>query len=204
MKREFRPSKPGEWHPTREFMRFIEQHAATIRQSAKVAPLDKLDPYALAKERGIQVLTFEELTMVTSEDRLRLANLDPKAWSGGGLIFPDGQLVVLLHPQQTPERAGVTLMEEICHAYFGHKPSRLVKQPNGITKREWNEQAELEAYWTAGATLLPSEAVAKGVWRGLSAEELAAEYGASVELTVMRIKTLNLWDEYVGQRRQAS
>ncbi len=53
-------------------------------------------------------------------------------------------------------------MEEICHAYFGHKPS-LVTHANGITTRQYDKAAEQEAYWTAGATLLPSEAVAKRV-----------------------------------------
>jgi Zn-dependent peptidase ImmA (M78 family) len=152
----------------------------------------------------VRVVSLEELAALSSEDRLRLTNLDARVWSGMCVPLPDGSFLAILHPQQTPERANVTLMEEVCHAYFGHKPSRLERQPNGLMKREYDEDAERQAYWTAGATLLPSEVVAKAVWRGQTAEELAAEYGTSTELAEMRIKTLGLWDEYTGPSRKAS
>lgn len=204
MKRDAKPRKPEAWRVTREFLRFIEEHAIVLRQRTGIGPLDRLDPYSLAERLDVKILPLDQLSGLTSEDRLRLANMSPKIWSGGGLPLPDGKTLVLLHPQQTRERANVTLLEEVCHVYFGHNPSRLLTLPTGIVKREYDEQAEHEAYWTAGAALLPSEAIAKGVWRGLSAEALAQEYGASVELAEMRIRTLGLWNDYLGRKRKAS
>ncbi len=104
----------------------------------------------------------------------------------------------LLHPSQTPERANVTIMEEVAHVHLGHQPSRLVATSSGMEKREYNETDEKEAYWTAAATLLPRHAVAQAVWRGQSVEDLAAAYGVSRECVEFRIKTLRLWTEHLG------
>jgi hypothetical protein len=157
-----------------------------------------LDPRALEAEFNVMIANPDDIQQITPEDRSLIANLDAKVWSGAGLPLPGGRFLVLLHPSQTRERATVTIMEEVAHAYFGHRPSRLIAQANGYMTREYDKVAEEEAYWTAGATLLPSVVVAKAVWRGQSAEALAEAYGVSVELTEMRIKTLRLWTEHLS------
>lgn len=192
------------WQPTREFLQFIEGHAAILRQRAKVGPSDRLDPRQLTQELGITVASLNDLVALTPEDRELLSGVDAKEWSGMGIPLSTDKLLVILHPNQTPERASVTIMEEVCHSYFGHKPSQLITQASGIVKRQYDEIAEREAYWTASATLLPSEVVAKAVWRGRSAEEIAIRFGASTQLVEMRIKTLLLWDEYEAHLRKAS
>ena len=51
----------------------------------------------------------------------------------------------------------------------------------------------------AAAVLLPSKVVGQAIWSGKSATTLADDYGTSVELAEMRIKTLNLWPDYKKQ-----
>jgi Zn-dependent peptidase ImmA (M78 family) len=124
-----------------------------------------------------------------------------------GVPLPEGRFLVLLHPNQTPERAAVTVMEEVAHAYFEHRPSRLVTERNGFARREYDKQIEQEAYWTAAAAMLPRLVVAHAVWRGQSAEDLATQYHVSVELAEFRIKVMRLWPERVGSpkaRQRAS
>ncbi len=120
------------------------------------------------------------------------SNLDAKQWSGMGNALPTGELLVVLNRHQTPERARVTLLEEVAHHYHRHTPVSI--GPGG--RAEYYTEEEQEAKFTAAATLLPSKEIAKAVYRGDSAASIASKYGASVELVEMRIKTLNLWDHY--------
>lgn len=167
----------------------IEKHAICLRQQSGLGLTERLSPRELMAELNIQIVYPDEINMLTAEMRHLLLGLDAKVWSGMGNILPDGKLLIILNPNQTPERENVTVMEEVAHRYYGHQPSQLGK----IGRGRYDEATEKEAYFTAAASLLPSRVVGQAVWRGESAETLAANYGTSVELAEMRIKTLNLW-----------
>jgi len=122
--------------------------------------------------------------------------MDARKWSGISKQLPDGSLLIALNPNMTIERENVTILEEFAHIYYGHTPIELLTHPSGFNQRIYNEEEEREAYWTAGATMLPSKAVGMAVYRGDAAEDLAVSYDASVELAEMRIKTLRLWPHY--------
>lgn len=182
--------------PTQQYLRHIEQHAMTIRDRADIGPLERLDPQDSEDKLRIQIAYPDDVTALPSDMQDYLRSLDATVWSGMSRKLPDGKLLVILNPNQTVERANVTILEEIAHDYFGHEPSLLPISSNGIEKRRYDEEAEQEAYWTAAAVLLPMKVVGLAVWRQQSAEDLAEDYGASVELAQMRIKTLGLWDLY--------
>ena len=184
---------------TRKFLRFVEEHAAILRQRTGAGPTDKLDPQRLVRELKLVIAWPDNIAALAPEDRAYLSNVDPRTWSGMGGVLPDGRLLVLLHPGQTPERATVTTMEEVAHQYYHHQPTKLSIHPAGLQRREYDVQAEAEAYWTAAAVLLPSRAVAMAVWQGVSAQELALQYGVSVELVEFRIKVHRLWRDYRAQ-----
>lgn len=176
-------------------LRHVEEHAAQLRRRVGVGPEDRLDPRSLTDELKVRIAELQDVRGLSAEDRDHLANVDASVWSGAGVILPDGSTLVILHPRQTPERATSTIMEEICHAYYGHAPSQLITLPGGIVKRAYNAHQEREAYWTAAAALLPSKAVAQAVWRR-KAGTLASTYGVSREFVEFRIKILGLWDQY--------
>jgi Zn-dependent peptidase ImmA (M78 family) len=179
-------------------LRSTEGHATALRARAGVDALERLDPRALAHKFGIIVADLDDLTDLAPEDRAHLRSVDAKVWSGMGMPLPDGQLLVLLNPSQTPERAASTIMEEVAHAHLGHQPSQLVTEANGMVRRLYDAAIEREAKWTAAAALLPAKAVARAVWTGTPAQTLASEFGVSVELVEFRIKILHLWSEYCG------
>ena len=174
----------------------VEEHGLTLRKEAGVSELQRLDPAALAAKLGVKLTRLDELPSLPSAVLARLSNVDVRAWSGIGIPLPDGQLVIVLHPKQTKERAAITAMEEIAHAYYGHRPTQLIPLPGGLLKREYNADLEREAYFTGAAALLPSEAVGKAVWFRHSPEGVAQRYGVSLELVEFRIKTLGLWSDY--------
>lgn len=182
--------------PTRAFLRQLEEGAVALRFRAGVAPLGPLDPRVVQKQLGCTIVTPEAVAVMLPEVRARVREVTPREWSGTGLPMPDGHLLVLLNPNQTVERAGVTALEEVAHAHYGHEPTRIVTLSNGAVKRVFSPRNEQEAYWTAAAALLPMKAVGLAVWRGQTAVDLAADYGVSIELAEFRIKILGLWTHY--------
>jgi hypothetical protein len=188
----------GQTQASRETLRSIEAHASALRARAGVDALERLDPRALAPTFGVVIVDLDDLTNLAPGDRAHLRSVDAKVWSGMGMPLPGDQLLVLLNPSQTPERAASTIMEEVSHAHLDHEPSQLVTEANGMVRRLYDAVIEREAKWTAAAALLPAKVVARAVWTGKSAETLAAEFGVSIELVEFRIKILHLWSEYRG------
>lgn len=184
------------WAPTRETMRHIERQARMLRERANVSDLDVFDPRALVNDLGIMLVQPQDIKNLEAAELEYISHIDPKTWSGMGKVLPDGRVLVILNPGMTIERERVTIMEEVAHAHYGHQPSQLVLHPTGFDQRKYDDYCEQEAYWTAGATLISSTAVALAMRRGETAEELAIRYETSVELAEMRVKTLRLWSQH--------
>lgn len=183
----------------RGFLRFVEEHGIALRRQAGVGPRARLDPFATHEALGIIIARAGDLQGLDYEDLERLKTLDARTWSGSGQRLPDGRLLILLNPNQTPERAVITVMEEVAHVHFGHEPSALLAEPTGTWGRRYDATSEDEAYWTAAAALLPSQVIARAVWHRVPASTIATEYGVSRELVEFRIKTLRLWQHYSRQ-----
>jgi len=198
--KEMVTSKGALQPPSPAFMRSLEEHATELRRRAGVGPTEPIDLSTVAGRLGVTTISLDDLPQLPPEDRELLLRVDARVWSGVGVPLSGDRVLVVLHPRQTKERAAVTLMEEVAHAYYGHAPSRMLPQSGGFVKREYDPTLEQEAYWTAAAALLPSVVVARSVWQSRSAEELAADYAVSVELVEFRIKTLRLWPNYCANR----
>jgi hypothetical protein len=196
------PAAPTKAAAPRELLRFVEQHARQIRRNAGLGDLEPVRSTDLVGEFGIILACPNDINALSPQDRTVLTSLDARAWSGAGLPLPDGRTLVLLNPHQTDERANVTIMEEIAHVHFGHSPSQLIA--NGLVRRTFDPGAERDAYWTAAATLLPSEVIAKAVWSRADAWRIGHQFHASVDLVEFRIKILRLWNQYCQYARQAS
>lgn len=181
---------------TTKMVEFAEEQAALLRLRAGVDPESRFDPRILAHDLKLEIITPSDVANALPEDRVLLASVDVKTWSGMGKTLPDGRLLVMLHPNQTVERANITVMEEVAHAHLGHRFSRLTTQSNGLEKRQYNQTDEQEAYWTAAATLLPRLVVARTVWWEQPIESLISAYGVSKECIEFRIKILKLWKDY--------
>lgn len=170
------------------FFRRIEQSALDIRKQAQVASSERFEPTKAKKKLKFVIAKPEEVW-----ELLGSANDEfLKRWSGASEELPDKRLFIMLNPSHTIERNRVTVLEEVAHKYYGHKPAKFTSR----WEYEYNDEQEEEAYQTAAAVLLPMEVIGKAVWRAKTAEEIAAKYGTSIELVEMRIKRLNLWPEY--------
>lgn len=168
---------------TPEHREHLQRHADLLRARLGAGPEEPLDPLALAQTFGARV---EDLNM----------DLDPAEFSGM-VTMRGGRPVIVLNHAMSPERRAATLLEELCHLHYGHP----VEEWDGQGRRH-NDPLESEAFQTGAAALLPAIVVAKAVYRGRPAAEVARKYGVSTELFEMRVKVLGLWRLY-GERNAA-
>jgi hypothetical protein len=184
--------------------RHHEIRAAGLRDFAGLRkPEQPLDPFQLAKYAKLLVVSYEQIEpLLTEETKKHLIGDGKDMWSGGAASrpLPDGRKLIILNPTHGPTRHKATLMEEVCHVFLGHKPSRLQikrkdKQGN-IVARDYNHDIEEEAYSTGAAALVPYLALKRYVEEGRSAGDIARHFGVSRALVEFRIKISKLWDIY--------
>ena len=184
--------------------RHYELRAIGLRQFAGLRRDDeRLDPFALAHYAKLLVARFDEVEPFLSEEaKAHLTGTGKDKWSGGAAsqTLPDGRKLIILNPTHGKNRHNATLMEEVCHVFFGHKPSRLAIKnvdKNGETiARDYNEAIEEEAYSTGAAALVPYSALRRMVYEGRTINEIARHFNVSKALVEYGIKVSRLWDAY--------
>lgn len=183
--------------------RHHEIRAQGLREFAGLVSDDQgLDPFDLARYAKLLVASFDDIDELTEETKSHLLGNGKDSWSGGAAsrVLPDGQKLIILNPTHGKNRHRATLMEEVCHVFLGHKPSRLAinkkdKQGN-IVARDYNAEIEEEAYATGAAALVPYRGIRKMALEGKTAAEMARHYGVSKALIEYRLKVSRLWDLY--------
>jgi hypothetical protein len=184
--------------------RHHELRAAGLREFARLRRDDqRLDPFKLAQYAKLFVASYDQIEpLLTEETRTHLTGDGKEAWSGGAAshTLPDGRKLIILNPTHGKNRQNATLMEEICHVFLGHKPSRLaienLDKDGEIIARDYNQAIEEEAYSTGAAALVPYSALRRMVGEGKTSHEIARHFYVSRALVEFRIKVSRLWDVY--------
>ncbi len=194
---------PSDLPPTQKG-RHHEIRAIGLREFAGLWRDDqRLDPFKLAQFARLFVASFDQIEpLLTETTRQHLVGEGKNAWSGGAAshTLPDGRKLIILNPTHGKNRQNATLMEEICHVFLGHKPSRLsIEKRNKkgqIIARDYNEAIEEEAYSTGAAALVPYTALRRMVEQGKTTNEIARHFYVSRALVEYRIKVSRLWETY--------
>lgn len=189
--------------PTRKG-RDYEIKAIGLRDFAGLQRDDEsLNPFELAHYAKLLVATFEQIEPFLSEEsKSHLLNDGKDAWSGGACSqdLPDGKKLIILNPTHGENRQNATLMEEICHVFLGHKPSRLAiesySKQGKIVARDYNAEIEEEAYSVGAAALVPYAALRRFVVQGKTSREIAGHFKVSRDLVEYRMKVSRLWETY--------
>lgn len=184
--------------------RQYEIRALGLRDFAGLKKIDEpLNPFDLARYAKLEVVQFEVIKDLLSSETLdHLLGAGSDKWSGGasGIPLPNGRKLIILNPTHSPTRHQATLMEEICHVFLGHKPSRLEitnhnKKGEEIA-RDYNEAMEEEAYSVGAAALVPYAALRDFIRAGKTSREIARHFNVSRELVEYRMKVSRLWKLY--------
>ena len=189
--------------PTRKGREY-EIRAMALRDFAGLRRDDEpLNPFELAQYAKLLVASFEQIEPFLTEDtKAHLLNSGRDKWSGGACsqALPDGKRLIVLNPTHGENRQNATLMEEICHVFLGHKPSRLAVQnynkKGEVIARDYRQEIEEEAYSVGAAALVPYSALKRFVQEGKTSKVIARHFNVSRELVEYRMKVSRLWDEY--------
>jgi hypothetical protein len=184
--------------------RQYETRAIGLREFAGLRRADeRLNPFELARYAKLLVASFEQIEpFLTEETKAHLLGEGKDKWSGGACsqTLYDGKKLIVLNPMHGENRQNATLMEEICHVFLGHKPSRLAienvnKQGKPIA-RDYNEADEEAAYSVGAAALVPYSALRSFVEDGKTSRQIARHFNVSRELVEYRMKVSRLWEKY--------
>lgn len=189
--------------PTRKGRNY-EIRALGLRDFAGLKTDDeRLNPFDLARYANLLVASFEQIEpFLTEETKKHLLGDGRDKWSGGACsqTLHDGRKLIILNPTHGKNRQNATLMEEICHVFLGHKPSRLAvenRAANGrIIARDYHAEIEEQAYSIGAAALVPYSALRRMVGEGQTSRQIARHFNVSRELVEYRIKVSRLWKEY--------
>lgn len=183
--------------------RHHELRAEGLREFAGLRRDDqRLDPFRLARYANLLVVPVDDVKGLSEDTLNELLGSGKDKWSGGAAShkLPDGRKLIILNPTHGTNRHNATLMEEICHVFLGHKPSRLAienKDKDGnIIARDYNAAIEEEAYSTGAAALVPYASLKRFVLAGKTSAEIARHFNVSRALVEYRIKISRLWDDY--------
>jgi hypothetical protein len=186
--------------PPGEKWRNFELKAMALRDFARVRRDLPLNPFELARFANLIVLDFDQVEGLSDGAREHLLGAASEQWSGGACTLPNGMKVVILNPNHGPARTKATLMEEICHVFLGHHPSRLsvvTKDQRGkVMNRDYRKSDEEEAYGVGAAALVPYAALKTLLLQGKAVREVATHFRVSRELVEYRMKVTHLWREY--------
>lgn len=186
--------------------RTYETYALCIRDFAGLRdPFQKLDPFRLAAYANLLVADFEAVRPLLTQETLdQLLGAGRKNWSGGACsqALPDGRKLIILNPTHGKNRQNATLMEEICHVFFGHRPSRLAFREEGgdggVKARDYNAEIEEQAYSVGAAALVPYSALVRFVENAMTSRQIARHFEVSHLLVEYRIKISRLWTDYLA------
>lgn len=193
----------SELPPTRKG-RHYEIRALSLRDFARLESDEQvLNPFELAHYAKLLVASFEQIEpFLTDETKRHLLEAGKDKWSGGACsqTLPDGRKLIVLNPTHGKNRQNATLMEEICHVFMGHTPSRLAIQNTNkdgkVIARDYRQEIEEEAYSIGAASLVPYTALKRMINQGKTSREIARHFNVSRELVEYRIKVSRLWEQY--------
>jgi len=184
--------------------RQYEIRAIGLREFAGLRRDDeRLNPFELARYAKLLVASFEQIEFfLTEETRAHLLGAGSSKWSGGACsqALHDGRKLIILNPTHGENRQNATLMEEICHVFLGHQPSRLaienVNKHGKPIARDYREDDEESAYSVGAAALVPYSALRRFVEEGKTSREISRHFNVSRELVEYRMKVSRLWEDY--------
>jgi Zn-dependent peptidase ImmA (M78 family) len=166
----------------RGFLAQAERHAARLRDELGLQPADPVDIQAVAGHLGVRVVPADALVDIT-----RLQELERiQAFAFSACTFNlNGIKVIVFNPLRSPARTTSDIAHELAHLVLGHRLDE-VRVVAGTPFRTCRPDQEEEATTLGGTLLLPRPLLLRAARRGLSATEIADEYGVTAEMARFR------------------
>jgi Zn-dependent peptidase ImmA (M78 family) len=167
----------------RGFLAQAERHAARIRDELGLGPADPIDIHAIARQLGVRVVAADELVDIARLQELE--RIQAFAFSACTLDI-HGTKVIVFNPLRSPARTQSDLAHEVSHLLLGHDLDE-VRMVAGMPFRTCRPDQEEEATNLGGTLLLPRPLLLRATRRGLGVEEIAEQYGVTLDMARFRL-----------------
>ena len=158
-----------------------------MRAELGLSVSDYLPSKMLAKHLGVELLSQTDCPLLSEKDFFNLNG--NSGWSGASFEC-DGQPIILYNCHHSDARNESTIMHELSHIILGHKPNIDERLKHlGLILRSYDDIHENEANWLGACLQIPFDGLVSAILRNKSYEDIASQYGASVDMVKFRINT---------------
>lgn len=176
----------------RGFQSDAENIAEEVRAEMGLSVFARLDPHDLAKHLDVLVYPLSELPqLVNLSERSLIGSaiqtlFDQGAAFSAVTIFVGLQRVIVHNDAHGVERQASNVCHELAHGLLLHPPAPALTE-HGL--RDFDTTIEDEAAYLGAALLIPGKAARGSVTRHMTIEQVAEQFGTSVEPARWRINT---------------
>lgn len=172
----------------RGFKKWADDKSIELRQVLELKSNSPICAFDLCEHLKVRLLTPIEVQGLNPEMLKNLTGIGSSYWSAATIPLNDGNHIVIHNDKHSHARQQSNLMHELAHIICGHKVDK-DKLKLGLSGflRDYNEEQENEAEWLGACLQLPRPALLWALKKGMSEQEIALYYNASVEMTRFRI-----------------
>ncbi|WP_326959276.1 ImmA/IrrE family metallo-endopeptidase [Amycolatopsis sp. NBC_01286] len=159
--------------------------ALEVRKEIDLGPTEEIDPYALAEEYGVDVLTLAESGLPA--EAAEYFTTDGSAKFSAALVpFGAGCYVVENHTHNLCRRRS-TMAHEMAHVILEHEFKLLITDDKGC--RSSSSVVEEEAAEFSGELLVPWEGARWAAFKRWTDDEVANHFNVSIEMARWRMNS---------------
>ncbi|MGE0135846.1 MAG: ImmA/IrrE family metallo-endopeptidase [Dehalococcoidia bacterium] len=157
------------------------------------APLSAIE---LAARLDVAVRGLADVPGVGMRELLQLLERDPGSWSAYTFQV-QGRLFVIHNTAHEVARQESNLMHELAHLICEHTPRPFVKLDGvNFPLRTYDEEQEGEASWLGATLQLPRRGLEWAHRQGMSHDEIAEHFGASLPQVRYRARMTGIERQY--------
>jgi Zn-dependent peptidase ImmA (M78 family) len=173
--------------------------AREVRAALGLRLADPLDPWALALDLGVLLVSLSEFQHDAGTAYRHFSKIEPGAFSAM-TVFDGSRRMIVYNDAHSRGRQASNIAHELSHALLQHRP-RAALDARGC--RDWDHEQEEEADWLAGALLVSEEAALVIARSGASTHDAASRYGVSPRMLQFRLNmTGAIGRAALGKRRR--
>ena len=184
----------------RGFKADAERTAEHVRGDLGLAPLERLDCFALAEAWGIPVVSLGELREDGASEASIRRLMTPDARFSATTIVVGPRRLIVYNPRHEPGRKASSLAHELAHVILEHEAAPAI----GVGGcRHWDGRQEAEADWLGAALLVPRAGALAWMLENDDVDAGASNFGVSIELFRWRINHTGVVRQAAKERRRA-
>jgi hypothetical protein len=170
----------------RGFKKFADDKAIELRKELGIKPSHPLPGLLLAEHLKAKVLHPKDVPGIDPATLNCLLKGNESEWSGVALHV-NSQPIIIINNTQSLARQESTIMHELAHIICEHTMGEFQPLAEGIFLRSFNKEHEGEAEWLGGCLQLPGVALYYNHRDGLTIQEIAEKFNASVDMVRFRM-----------------